>query len=257
MPLAEAAGASVSPGDELTPAAETVPSPSPWRITRRRVLVAVLVLCLAGMGFAYGHRSQFTAQGADLSRRLIGDENTARIESWYFRLQDRIDKTKYRLFGGETNPFEERGIIVQFVPRPPARTVVVDLSKPIDPSLLQVPDFFRPKLMAPPETRLIMDEPVEGEGVWTTAGLPRSSPADMLMAKTFIRPDPSRPYALVGVLLLDSRRIRLHIVGGTEDPGGDRGVHGPGTIPESDLANLLVAWNGGFKGPHGGFGMVA
>jgi hypothetical protein len=28
-------------------------------------------------------------------------------------------------------------------------------------------------------------------------------------------------------------------------------------IPKEDFAGLLVAFNGGFKGPHGGFGMVA
>ncbi len=70
------------------------------------------------------------------------------------------------------------------------------------------------------------------------------------MAKTFIRPDPTRD-ATVGVLLLDKRRVALHIVGGTRDPGGDRGVKGPGLIPPADRPNLLVAWNGGFQGPHG------
>jgi hypothetical protein len=77
------------------------------------------------------------------------------------------------------------------------------------------------------------------------------------MAKTFIRPDKARPYASVGVLLLDKRRIRLHLTGGTEDPGGDRGVKGPGVIPGADRPALLAAWNGGFRGPHGGYGMVA
>ena len=51
--------------------------------------------------------------------------------------------------------------------------------------------------------------------------------------------------------------FRDHITGGTEDPGGDRGVKGPGIIPDADRPDLLVAWNGGFKGPHGGYGMVA
>jgi hypothetical protein len=77
------------------------------------------------------------------------------------------------------------------------------------------------------------------------------------MAKTFIRPDTSRPYATVGVLLLDKRRIRLHMTGGTDDPGGDRGVKGPGVIPQEQRAHVLAAWNGGFRGPHGGYGMYA
>jgi hypothetical protein len=47
------------------------------------------------------------------------------------------------------------------------------------------------------------------------------------------------------------------MVAGTAEPGGDRGVKGPGVIPKEDHAKLLVAFNGGFKGPHGGYGMVA
>jgi len=62
---------------------------------------------------------------------------------------------------------------------------------------------------------------------------------------------------VAGVLLLDKRRVRLHITGGTESPGGDLGVHGPGVIPDADRSTLLAAWNGGFRGPHGGFGMYA
>jgi hypothetical protein len=108
----------------------------------------------------------------------------------------------------------------------------------------------------PPITQL-STSPEEGEGVWTTAGLPMSSPDDVLMAKTFLHPDRSRPYSTVGVLLSDKRRIRLHMVGGTDDPGGDLGVHGPGVIPDDLKSTLLVAWNGGFRGPHGGFGMYA
>ena len=59
------------------------------------------------------------------------------------------------------------------------------------------------------------------------------------------------------MLLLDTRRIRLKMRAGTGDPGTFRGVPGPGTIPKDDLATILVAFNGGFKGPHGSFGMVA
>jgi hypothetical protein len=78
----------------------------------------------------------------------------------------------------------------------------------------------------------------------------------MLMAKTFIRPDKSRPYALVGVLLIDSRRVRLNMVAGTEDPGGFRGMKGSGLIPADKQSLLVAAWNGGFKGQHGMYGML-
>jgi hypothetical protein len=111
--------------------------------------------------------------------------------------------------------------------------------------------------MVLPVTRQVSATLEPGEGIWTTQGLPHTSPNDVLMAKTFVRPDLERPYSLVGILLIDHRRVRLHMTGGTDDPGGDLGVHGPGAIPDDHLANLLAAWNGGFRGPHGGFGMYA
>jgi hypothetical protein len=114
-----------------------------------------------------------------------------------------------------------------------------------------------PEPLVLPATRQVSARLEPGEGVWTTEGLPHSSPDDVLMAKTFVRPDQERPYSLVGVLLIDHRRVRLHMTGGTDSPGGDRGVAGPGVIPDEDLAGLLAAWNGGFRGPHGGFGMYA
>ncbi len=226
------------------------------RVTARRVLLGFLILAVAAGAVAYPMRSKFTAQGADLSRRVIGDENTARIEGWYFQLQDRVEKTKYSLFGGETDPFADKSVRVDIVPKAEGVSVVYWVGKDAS-GMPSIADLFRPPPMKPPETRHLRDDPASGEGVWTTSGLPRSSPNDMLMAKTFIRPDKSRPYATVGVLLIDSRRVRLTLSGGTVDPGGDLGVKGPGAIPQDVLKNLLVAWNGGFKGPHGGFGMVA
>lgn len=224
----------------------------------KRVLLAISLAGLAAAGGAYSQKERIAPEVADLSRRLIGDENTARVEGWFFRIEDRIDKTKYRFFGGETNPFAVEEVRVLFAPRAAGREIYVFVGEGAgDESGLTLFDAFRPAPMRPPETKKLRDHPEAGEGVWTTAGLPAGSATDPVMMKTFIRPDTSRPYALVGVLLMDHRKVRLHMVGGTEDPGGDLGVKGPGIIPQGDHDDLLAAWNGGFKGPHGGFGMVA
>lgn len=229
---------------------------SPRRIfTWKRALGAVFLMAALGAGAAYSQKERIAPEVADMSRRLIGDERTARIEGWFFKVEDKIDKTKYRLLGGATNPFATRQVRVDFVRKPAAREVFYFVGDGSDD--LPPPDAFVPLPMRPPLTKPLRDTLEAGEGAWTTAGLPLSPPNDPLMMKTFIRPDTSRPYALVGVLLLDHRRIRLHMVGGTVDPGGDRGVKGPGAIPEGDVGELLAAWNGGFKGPHGGFGMIA
>ena len=231
------------------------PAPRSRRVGWRRVLAAVFLLGVLGAGGAYSQKERIAPEVADMSRRLIGDERTARIEGWFFKVEDRIDQAKYRLFGGETNPFATRQVRVDFVPKPASREVFYFVGE--GASDLPSPDAFMPIPMRPPVTRALRENLEAGEGVWTTTGLPLSSPGDPLMMKTFIRPDTSRPYALVGVLLMDHRRIRLHLMGGTEDPGGDLGARGPGAIAEEHQDEVLAAWNGGFKGPHGGFGMVA
>lgn len=225
------------------------------RFTARRVLLALIVLGLAAGGALYSQKETLAPQVADTGRKVMGDENWAKVESWYFRFDDRVTRLKYRLLGGETNPFAV-DVHVEWVPRPEAKTYTyfVGVIPPSSPPLS--PDAFAPPPLRLPKTTPLRDTLETGEGVWTTSGLPRSTPNDILMAKTFIRPDRSRPYASVGILLMDSRRIKLNMVGGTADPGGDRGVKGPGVIPAADHSKLLVAWNGGFKGPHGGFGMV-
>jgi Phosphodiester glycosidase len=222
------------------------------RFSKKRFAQGLLVGLLLFSAYAYIERDRYAHQFADLSRSLIGDENTARIESWYFAVQDRVDKTKYRVFGGSTNPFEETADneIV-----PVATAVEASNPQPAPATSLDEPQAPAPLLL--PQITQLQPNPERGEGVWTTAGLPNSSPGDVLMAKTFLRPDTSRPYAVAGILLIDKRRVRLHIVGGKESPGGDLGVHGPGVIPQEDLPALLAAWNGGFRGPHGGFGMYA
>jgi hypothetical protein len=215
----------------------------------RGVLAGLVICCVV----AYTQRDQYAYRLAEFSRGVIGQEATARIESWYFGIQDRIDRWSYSLFGGSTDtPFsdvESPNIVV------PADATSDLQTGPANIGLAG--EVQTPAPLVLPQTTLLLADPIEGEGIWSTAGLPHSSPDDVLMAKTFLRPDPARPYAVAGILLVDKRRVQLHITGGVDSPGGDLGVHGPGMIPEADLQTLLVAWNGGFRGPHGGFGMYA
>ncbi len=218
-------------------------------------------LVVAG-AIAYPQRSKFTSHGADLSRSIIGDERTAQLESYYFRLEDRVNHLSYTVLGRRDEPFSSE-VRVYWVADPPAQTIPYVRARFDDEYNMPAVHteftmvFSAPTPMIPPATKQVRDTLDAGEGTWTTLGLPRTSPNDMLMAKTFIRPDKSRPYATVGVLLLDTRRIKLNMRGGTLDPGGHRGVAGSGVISKDEYAGLLVAFNGGFKGPHGNYGMFA
>ena len=230
-------------------------------LTWRRGLLGAGALLLAAGAMAYSQKDKYSDDAAELSRQLIGDENTARVESWYFRVHDRVERVKYRVLGGETDPFSTDSVVVSINPAAPAPPpipyyVTTEKKSPAANNVL-LADSLGPVPMTLPTVRQLRESPEAGEGVWTTAGLPRSSPGDVLMAKTFVRPDKARPYALVGLLVMDARRIKLTATGGTAHPGGDRGVKGPGVIPLAVQATLLAAWNGGFQGGHGGFGMYA
>ncbi len=226
------------------------------RVTRKRIAIAIAVSLFVMLGGIYSQKDKISPRFADTSRNIIGDENTAKIERSYFAFQDHVDKLKYRVFGGSTNPFKAEEVTVSFVKKPEPRTVVyfANSGVPATQAILTA-DTMGPAPLQLPQTTQVSDSPQVGEGVWTTSGLPRTSPTDMLMAKTFFRPDKSRPYAMVGVLLVDGRRVRLNMVAGTEDPGGYRGVRGLGVIPADKQSLLVAAWNGGFKGEHGYYGM--
>jgi hypothetical protein len=225
--------------------------------TWRRAILAALALLVLAMGGLYTQKDAITPKAADLSRKLIGDEKTARIEGWFFTVDDHMTRLKYRFLGGEEDPFSVPPVQVQFIPKEAGQEVTYFMGSSRPAGQLLTAEAFAPLPMTPPATQLLLSDAQPGEGVWTSAGLPRNTPGDILMEKTFIRPDKTRPYASVGVLLVDQRRIHLKMVGGTAEPGGDRGVKGPGVIPKDDYKALLVAFNGGFKGPHGSYGMVA
>jgi hypothetical protein len=77
--------------------------------------------------------------------------------------------------------------------------------------------------------------------------------------RTFLQPDPARPYAVVGIVALDLTQVRLHYQLGTEEPASSVSLARSGAIPEADKQPgiLLAAFNGGFLTQHGYFGVMA
>jgi hypothetical protein len=244
------------PASEETPEAPSEVHPRKWFTWKRALLGVALVMVVSG-GVAYSQKDRVSAQTAELLRSTIGDENTARVEGWVFKIEDRVERLKYRVLGGDSDPFAIPDVQVQFIPRAPARELTYLVGAPRTGGQTLTAEALGPLPLQLPATKVLLSDPLPGEGAWATTGLPRNTPADTLMAKTFIRPDKTRPYATVGILVIDQRRMHLKMVGGTAHPGGDRGVKGPGTVPKEDYSTLLVAFNGGFQGPHGNFGMVA
>jgi hypothetical protein len=95
-----------------------------------------------------------------------------------------------------------------------------------------------------------------GEGVWVPLPNALHPAAPPLMYKTFVHPDPQRPYARIAIVAIDATRVQLHAVAGTLEPASNARVPRPGLIPPADRASLVAAFNGGFKAMHGQYGMM-
>ncbi len=84
-------------------------------------------------------------------------------------------------------------------------------------------------------------------------------PNQQVAATTYIQPDKDRPYAMVRIIELDTKKISLGIVAGLKEPGGKFGHSGSGKIPQNIIQDnrLIGAFNGGFLYDDGQYGMIA
>lgn len=98
---------------------------------------------------------------------------------------------------------------------------------------------------------------LSGEGQWS----PYLSNADgqVVAYRTFLQPDPRRPYSVAAVVAFDLRTTRLHFVLGTVEPASSVPAVRTGAILPTDMQPnvLLAAFNGGFKARHGHYGAMA
>lgn len=99
--------------------------------------------------------------------------------------------------------------------------------------------------------------PIQGEGEWLPVKL-SLFPSETVIARTFVRPDPARNYALVTLVEMDVNKLKVGAVAGTKEPAGKEGRPGPGVIPQEVQSgnNLVAAFNGGFQEKDGHYGMI-
>lgn len=192
--------------------------------------------------------SNHPGETAQLLRQTVGDETTLKLEGYKFAFDDWKTQQLFKVeLGPNVHPYDNIPSQIVTNPQPTAQP---SYEIPFDPTL---PEVLKPKPFILPPTHLLVPNPIDGEGSWSIAGLPTTAD-DLLMARTFIRIDNSRPYANVTALVIDSRRIQLHMVGGAEtaDMGGGKG---PGRVPDADIPSLLAVFNGGFQFSHADWGM--
>ena len=213
------------------------------------------------------------AQGADFLRGIIGDQVVAGLEMELNQVQDTIQKLKYQL-ARETPaaPWNTLQTSAQTLsPIAPFAETITSTSEAHTPAASQstatpsdlnnpVPTD-QPTLTAWTPAYLTPLGSASGEGVWSA--YIQNAQGYTVAYRTFLQPDPTRPYTLVAVVAIDLTHTRLHFVLGTIEPASPNATPDPatrvGAIPATDRAAnvLLAAFNGGFKGRHGEFGAMA
>lgn len=259
-------------------------STNPFSRRKRLILgvgsvFAVALILFAAFDLMLNKWPDIGAQGADWLRSIIGDKVVASIETTAFQAEDTFHRLKYQLTGATP--------VAPWNPAPPTAKAITGIgsspsisaspSNSVSPSKVQkgkagnafITSAFNsptPKVNAqgrglnnsqawvlPSVTPL---GTVAGEGQWSTYLTDASG--QVVAERTFLQPDPTRPYALVAVVAFDLSKTNLHFVLGTVEPKSSVTISRPGTIPSADIAPgvLLAAFNGGFKAQHGHFGVM-
>jgi hypothetical protein len=221
------------------------------KMNRPLLIRSCLAILLAGLIVVVGIVAtvslspQLAAQGADLLRPLIGPKSVAKMEDIVFKIQDTVTQLEFKL--GRITPSVPWQIaaVTQSSPSGNSPGSTQDSTTALAPSA----NRWMP-LPVPPLGSLA------GEGAWTP--YMQDATGATVAYRTFLQPDPQRPYVVVGVVAFDLTRTRLNYVVGTKEPKVSGGHKAPGIIPAADRASgiLLAAFNGGFRTINGHFGVM-
>ncbi|MDR3706785.1 MAG: hypothetical protein P4L33_00665 [Capsulimonadaceae bacterium] len=209
------------------------------RGNRRKLFGVIVAFVLVGAVAAPGLiLTKFPGVAAhlvdDFLRPAFGDEHVARLERVLFDAQDCFDRLRGKRVDLRAIAPEEASAAA-----PPSRHRDQERDNKAAVPLPMNLHFGLPDVKALP-----------GEGVWKRIG------RDGLVA-TFVRTDKVRPYAVVSIVRMPMRSLRLGMAAGLKQPGGQFGFPGPGKITTDLQRNgrLVATFNGGFRYGDGHYGM--
>jgi hypothetical protein len=255
----------------------TIQSPSRGRTCLLSGLggLILIILVLCGLFLVFSAKPALAAQGADVLRSVFGDEAVAKLEQAVFGIQDALQRMEFTLGVKHAQaPWQaatEPAPLLTVTPQAPSPTPspflftstnsgVSDNALKPTPGVAQFPTSSPPPSPTPalwlPAPAIPLGS-LNGEGQWTP--YIQDAHSQIVAYRTFLQPDPQRPYAIVGVVAFDLRHTRLHYVLGSEEPYSPDGPKRSGKMPADDLKPgfLLATFNGGFKTTHGKFGAMA
>jgi hypothetical protein len=224
----------------------------------------------------------WSAVGSSLAtpmRKVLGVERVAQMETVLFNIQDRYTQIKFQLGIAEAaSPWQSSEALIDPPATPHTEPILATATEMIATATPEAGDIVdgaeilqdRPSTPTPTVdvTPTAMDNSwklpdiqplgsVEQEGKWQPYLY--HPDGDVAAYRTFLQPDPERPYTIVAVAAFDLEKTNLHFVLGKEEPSKPGGPRGYGVIPAEDFQpdRLLAVFNGGFIAEHGGYGAMA
>ncbi len=192
----------------------------------------------------------------DTVRASVGPAPIAWLEEHVFAVRDSMRRVAFEARGGTG---AAKDTLAEVAPAPEVPAAALDASKSGGDGVT----------WPPPAIPTIWKTKEPGEGEWQEPRFAWSAKQQQHDAdpsvvpppafyKTFVRPDPDRPYSRVILVAMDMRQLDLSMEAGTEDPKPLTGGHGPGRIPRDPAvaSRVVAAFNGGFKTEHGTYGMM-
>jgi hypothetical protein len=230
-----------------------------WRLIAMLGILAVSVVLLAGTAYVATNIWPNLGAGAiDLARGVLGDRFVSGVENFVLISEDKFKQIKYSVI--KTTPVAPWQ--ANFLPpSSPASTPSSNSTTPAPPT--PTPSGLVNSASSPTPNPLgwaLEDMPAlgttPGEGHWTPYLW--DAAGNVVAYRTFLQPDPLRPYASVAVVAFDLQATRLHFVLGYEEPQSSVFISRPARIPASQMlpGKILAAFNGGFKAQHGHFGVM-
>ncbi len=208
-------------------------SPRGW-FRKLKIVLAAGVLVITGLVLFIKFDTAGAAQFTDnVLRPLLGTDAVITLERWYYNTADKLKQLTY-------NSKSDTGL--NFLDQSFAKDGPISSQVSLELTRLTVNPKFKPE---------------QNEGVWNDRPL-KIFPGQEVMAFTYIRPDPDRPYAYVTIIQADMKVLHLSAVAGTKQPGGPVGMSGPGVVPEQikNSGRLVAAFDGGFQYRDGEYGMI-
>ncbi len=211
-------------------ASDEAPSTSRRARIRRRLLrgsASLLLLVFVGVSVVFV-RPDWAGEIANVLRAALGPAFVARLEDVVYGARDRV-LLRTRGRGRPRTYWAEP-------PTPPSASIDAN-----------APAGFEPPFAA---------VAAHGDGRWTPVS-DDLVPAEPMMWKTVVHPDPRRGRAAVAVLAIRASHARLHLFAGTEEPDV-RGVpreERPGVVPPALHESLLAVFSGGFRSINGRYAL--